>query len=103
MKRMSSLLVISVEQHFSGSYFSVKAHFLQISRHGVRICSKMTNEEAMRLKKLQDETKSRAKALVPKQVHLPSASSLNRDGESPNFYWSKRWKEKRLDNYREVI
>jgi hypothetical protein len=86
---------------FSGSYFRVKAHLLQISGHGVRICSKMTNEEVVRLKRLQDETEARAKTLVPKQVPLPSASSLNRDGESPNSYWRKRWKEKRLDSHRD--
>jgi Protein of unknown function (DUF 659) len=67
---------------FSRSYFRVKAHLLQIPGHGVRICSKMTNEEVVRLKRLQDETEARAKTLVPKQVPLPSASSLNRDGES---------------------
>jgi Protein of unknown function (DUF 659) len=69
---------------YTAPYFWVKAHLLKVSGHGIRACSKVTKEEVENLKKLQDETEARAKAVVPKQVSLPSAFSVGRARETPN-------------------
>jgi hypothetical protein len=62
---------------FTGSYFRVKAYLFQVSGHGIRSCNKITKDEVARLKTVQDEAETKAKAVVPRQVPLPSGKIPN--------------------------
>jgi hypothetical protein len=85
----------------------VKVHLLRVYGHDIRACSKVTKEEVANLKKLQDEEEARAKAIVPKQVPLPSASSVGRDEETPSvapiIVRAKGEKRKSYDNHGKVV
>ena len=62
-------------QIYKGSYYRFKAHLLKIKGAGVASCTKVTNENLAKMRKVVEEAEQRVKQSNLKQVPLPTSSA----------------------------
>ena len=69
-------------QIYKGSYYRVKAHLFKIKGAGVASCTKVTNENLVKMRRVMEEAEQTVKQYNLKQVPLPTSSAATSNFEN---------------------